>query len=166
MSDAGGAVAPADVTTKSGISSGRIAIIIAMIFAALLTIAYWVVWFGGGRALLASANTTSYYAFENAFPAADGWLALTLLLGALGLALNRPWGLLAGLLAGGAGVYLGCMDVLFDLENGIYLVPKGGDPSAVIIEATINVLTFTLGVVVITYLWRQRRALLANDTQG
>ena len=148
---------------KPGLSGGRVTIISVMVFAALLTIAYWVVWFGGGRGLLASASTAPYYAFENAFPAADGWLALTLLLGALGLALNRPWGLLAGLLAGGAGVYLGCMDVLFDLENGIYLVPRGGDPTAVIIEASINILTFTLGVVVITYLWRQRRALLAGD---
>jgi hypothetical protein len=140
---------------------GRIAIIIVMVLAALLTIAYWVVWFGGGRDLLAASHAASYYTFENAFPAADGWLALALLLGALGLALNRPWGLLWGLLAGGAGIYLGCMDVLFDLENGIYLVPKGSDPSAVIIEISINVLTFLLSVVVLTYLWR-RRSLLAE----
>jgi hypothetical protein len=144
-------------------SGGRIAIIVAMIFAALLIIAYWSVWFGGGRALLASATTASYYAFENAFPAADGWLALLLLLGALGLALNRPWGVLAGLMAGGAGIYLGCMDVLYDMENGIYLVPPGGDATAVIIEASINALTFTLGIIAITYFWRQRRSLLSSD---
>jgi hypothetical protein len=150
-------------SAPSGRGGGRVAIVIAMLVAALLTIAYWVVWFGGGRDLLASSHATSYYVFENAFPAADGWLTLALLLGALGLWLNRPWGLLWGLLAGGAGVYLGCMDVLFDLENGIYLVPRGGDPSAVIIEIAINILTFTLGVVVLTYLWRQRHALLATD---
>jgi len=132
-----------------------------MIFAALLIVAYWAIWFGGGRDLLASSHAASYYAFENAFPVADGWLALALLLGALGLALNRSWGLLWGLLAGGAGVYLGCMDVLFDIENGIYLVPKGGDPSAVAIEVTINVLTFLLSAVALTYLWRHRRSLLA-----
>ncbi len=131
---------------------GRIAIIIVMVAAAALIVAYWTVWFGGGRNLLASSHAASYYTFENAFPAADGWLAL-----------NRPWALLWGLLAGGAGVYLGCMDVLFDLENGIYLAPKGGDPSAVIIEASINVLTFLLSAVVITYLWRRRRDLLAAD---
>lgn len=153
----------AESTSASRLTGGRIAIIIALLFAALLTIGYWAVWFGGGRALLASANTVPYYTFENAFPAADGWLALTLILAAVGLALNRPWGLLAGLLAGGAGIYLGCMDVLFDLENGIYLVPKGGDPTAVIIEASINILTFTLGIVAITYFWRQRRALLSAD---
>lgn len=155
--------AAGDAEARPPTSGGRIAIVAVMIFAALLTIAYWVVWFGGGRDLLASSHAASYYTFENAFPAADGWLALTLLLGALGLALNRSWGLLWGLLAGGAGVYLGCMDVLFDLENGIYLVPKGGDPSAVIIEACINALTFALSAVVLTYLWRRRQSLLATD---
>ena len=142
---------------------GRAFIIASMLFAALLTIAYWVVWFLVDRNLLASSQATSYFTFENAFPAADGWLTLTLLLAALGLARGRAWGLLAGLLAGGAGVYLGCMDVLFDIENGIYLVPKGGDPSAVAIEVTINILTFALSLVVITYIWRHRRWFL---TQG
>lgn len=140
---------------------GHAAIIGVMVFAAALTLAYWIIWFGVDRNTLASSHTATYYTFENAFPAADGWLILTLLLGALGLARRRPWGLLWGLLAGGAGVYLGCMDVLFDLENGIYLVPKGGDPSAVAIEATINVLTFALGLIVISYLWRRRRWFLS-----
>ncbi len=133
-----------------------------MLFAALLTIAYWVVWFGVDRNLLASSHAAAYYTFENAFPAADGWLTLTLLLGAFGLARRRPWALLWGLLAGGAGVDLGGMDVLFDIENGIYLVPKGGDPSAVAIEITINALTFLLSAVVLSYLWRHRRWLLAQ----
>lgn len=140
--------------------AGRIIIIALMLFAALLIVAYWTIWYGVDRSLLASANTPAYYTFENAFPAADGWLALTLIIGAVGLAVRRPWGLLCGVLAGGAGVYLGCMDVLFDLENGIYRVPKGGDPTAVIIEITINVLTFALSLVAITYFWRQRRWLL------
>jgi hypothetical protein len=133
-----------------------------MIFAAALIVAYWTLWFGGGRALLASANTQAYFTFENAFPAADCWLALLLLVGAAGLALNRPWALLTGLLAGGATIYLGCMDVLFDLENGIYLVPHGGSASAVIIEVTINILTFVLGIIAIVYFWSQRHALLRS----
>ena len=155
--------APAVTTADSAPSAhGRRVIIALMLFAALLTIAYWVVWFGVDRNLLASSHLAAYYTFENAFPAADGWLTLTLLLAALGLALRRQWALLWGLLAGGAGVYLGCMDVLFDLENGIYLVPKGGDPSAVVIEITINILTFALSAIVLTYLWRHRRWLLAQ----
>lgn len=127
-----------------------------MVFAAIITVAYWVIWFGIDRNILASSQAPAYFTFENAFPAADAWLAITLALGALGLARRRPWGLLSTLLAGGAGVYLGCMDVLFDLENGIYRISAGADPSPVIIEMTINILTFALSAVILTYVWRGR----------
>ncbi len=127
-----------------------------MVFAAVITVAYWVIWFGVDRNMLASSQAPAYFTFENAFPAADAWLALTLVVGALGLARRRLWGLFSTLLAGGAGVYLGCMDVLFDLENGIYQVPRGADPSPVIIEIIINVLTFALSIGILAYLWRNR----------
>jgi hypothetical protein len=127
-----------------------------MVFAAAITVAYWVIWFGVDRNILASSQAPAYFTFENAFPAADAWLALTLVIGALGLARRRLWGLFSTLLAGGAGVYLGCMDVLFDLENGIYQVPRGADPSPVIIEIIINVLTFALSIGILAYIWRNR----------
>ncbi len=133
-----------------------------MFFAAALTIAYWVLWFGGGRTLLASSQAASYFVFENAFPAADAWLAFTLIVGAIGLMQRTSWGLLFSLLAGGAGIYLGCMDVLFDLENGIYLIPKGVDPSSAIIEICINVLTFSLSIAGIVYIWRNRARLFSS----
>ena len=79
-----------------------------MIFAAVLILAYWVIWFFVDRDLLASLHTDYYYRFENAFPLADVWLGLLLILATVGLLLRRPWGLLAGLLGGGAGIYLGC----------------------------------------------------------
>jgi hypothetical protein len=56
-----------------------------MLFAAAITIAYWVIWFGGGRPFLASSQASSYFVFENAFPAADAWLVVTLVCGAIGL---------------------------------------------------------------------------------
>ena len=142
--------------TKDTTRRSRTIVAGIMLFAATLTIAYWVVWFGGGRALLASSQTASYFVFENAFPAADAWLAITLILGALGLMQRKSWGLLFSLLAGGAGVYLGCMDVLFDLENGIYIIPRGTDPGSVIIEMCINILTFAISIAGIIYLWRNR----------
>ncbi len=146
--------------TKDTTQRSRIIVAGVMLFAAALTIAYWVIWFGGGRALLASSQATSYFVFENAFPAADAWLAITLILGAIGLIQRKSWGLLFSLLAGGAGVYLGCMDVLFDLENGIYIIPKGTDPSSAIIEMCINILTFAISIAGIIYLWRNRTRIL------
>ncbi len=142
---------------------GRGIIAGVMIFAALLILAYWVIWFLVDRNLLASLHTDYYYRFENAFPVADAWLGILLLLATAGLLLRRSWGLLAGLLGGGAGIYLGLMDVLFDLENGVYRVPAGGDASGPIIEIVINVLTFALAIIVITYIWRHR-AWFLRDT--
>jgi hypothetical protein len=80
---------------------GRGFIVGMMLFAALLILAYWLIWFLVDRDLLASLHTDYYYHFENAFPAADVWLGAMLILGAVGLLLRRPWGLLAGLLGGG-----------------------------------------------------------------
>jgi hypothetical protein len=147
----------ASVVSAPAAGPRRLRLIVGvMVFAAIITVAYWVIWFGIDRNLLASSQAPAYFTFENAFPAADAWLAITLALGALGLARRRPWGLLFTLLAGGAGVYLGCMDVLFDVENGIYLIPPGADPSPVFIEMAINILTFALSAVILVYVWRQR----------
>jgi hypothetical protein len=44
-----------------------------LLFAAVITVAYWVIWFSN-RDILASAHTIQYFTFEIAFPAADGWL--------------------------------------------------------------------------------------------
>jgi hypothetical protein len=123
---------------------------------ALLTISYWVLWYAGGRGLLASASTPEYLAFENAFPAADGWLALCALIAGVQLLRGAPSAIYWLFLTAGAGLYLGLMDVLFDLENGIYLVPKGGDPVAVGIEIAINILTFTLSGYALWWAWRNR----------
>jgi hypothetical protein len=50
------------------------------------------------------------------------------------------------------------MDVLFDLENGIY---RSADTGAVAVEVTINVLTIALGAVVVAWALWQRRALMS-----
>lgn len=157
---------PAPAATSAALASaprGRGFVVGAMLFAVVLIVAYWAIWYLIDRDILASSRAPAYYTFENAFPVADGWLALALLLAVAGIVRRRPWALLWTLLAGGAGIYLGCMDVLFDLENGIYRLQPGADPSGPIIEATINVLTFALGVVIIAWAWRSRRALLAGD---
>lgn len=147
----------AEVRTAGAAPRGARALGWAMFAAAAITVAYWAIWFFGGRELLASAHTSEYYTFENAFPAADGWLSLAALLAGVQLVRGRGSAIYWLFLTAGAGLYLGFMDVLFDLENGIYLVPKGGDPSAVAIEIAINALTFALGGVGLWWAWRNRR---------
>jgi hypothetical protein len=122
----------------------------------LLIVAYWTIWYAGGRDLLASAHTTAYYAFENAFPAADAWLALCACISGVHLLRGRPSAIYWLFLTAGAGFYLGLMDVLFDLEHGVYLAANGSDPVAVGIEIAINLLTFTLSASVLWWAWHNR----------
>lgn len=128
-------------------------------FGALATVAYWVVWFGIDRSWLATADTPAYYTFENAFPIADAWMAATGALGALALQRNRPTALLWMLLAGSSALYLAGMDVLFDLENGIYRAANGVGNVAV--ELFINVGCFLGGIAIIRFAWRSRAYFLS-----
>lgn len=98
--------------------------------------------------------------FETAFPAADTWMAITALVGGIGLLMRKSWGALFALLAGSASIFLGLMDVLYDYLNGIYghlFSPAGTD---VAVEIAINIVTLTLGPIIIWYVWTRRQALL------
>ncbi|HEY3667197.1 MAG TPA: hypothetical protein VGL19_14405 [Polyangiaceae bacterium] len=129
-----------------------------LIFGVVATIAYWVVWFGVNRELLASAHSESYYVFENSFPAADAWMTFVGLAATVALFRRRASALLWSIAAGTTSIYLGLLDVLFDLENGIYHSP---DTGGVVVEIIINVLTLAMGVVVLGWAWRKRRELAA-----
>ncbi|MCU1589830.1 MAG: hypothetical protein JWP11_1086 [Frankiales bacterium] len=127
----------------------------ALLLAGALVLAYWLIWYLGGRSLLASSTRPAYVEFENAFPLADAWLAGCAVLAAEALWRSRRTALLWLLTGGGAGVYLACMDVLYDLEHDIWTSGGGGA-----IELAINVVTLTASVATLRWGWR-RRILLA-----
>jgi hypothetical protein len=52
------------------------------------------------------------------------------------------------------------MDVLFDLQNGIYALR--GDRSAAIVEIIINILTFGLGVTGMVWAWNAFRRMTSR----
>ncbi len=128
-----------------------------LLFAAVMVAIYWILFFSGAPAL---SGVPCYMTFETAFPAADAWLAITALVGAIGLLTRKSWGVLFALLGGSASIYLGLMDVLYDILNGIYgrlSSPAGTD---VAVEIAINILTLTLGPIIIWYVWSRRQSLL------
>jgi len=127
-----------------------------IIFGVLATLAYWIVWFGVDREILASAHTESYYAFENSFPVADLWMVACGILAGVALVRRRASSLLWIIASGATSIYLGLLDVLFDLENGIYRSP---DIGGVCVEIAINVLTLAFGTVIMIWAWRWRREL-------
>jgi hypothetical protein len=77
-----------------------------------------------------------------------------MLMSVLQLRRRQPSALLWLTVTGGAGVYLVALDVLYDLQHGVYARPQGG-----VIELGINVLTAALSVGLLRFAWRFRREL-------
>jgi hypothetical protein len=132
-------------------------VIALLIFTAALLVAYWAAW-SADRGAVASDHTAQYIAFEQSFPLADGWLLTAALIAALQLWRRRPSALLWLLVLGGAGVYLCAMDVLYDLQHGIYSNGHGGA-----IELAINILTAVLSVGLLASAWDFRNELLTTS---
>jgi predicted signal transduction protein with EAL and GGDEF domain len=125
-----------------------------LLVAALLVVAYWTAWLVH-RSLVASETGAAYTQFEDAFPLADGWLAICLVAASYCLVTMRRAALFWLLAGGGAGVYLFGMDVLYDLQHGVW--GKGANG---LVELAINVLTIALSAVVLRWTWVRRDALL------
>lgn len=134
---------------------GQRAIETMLIVALVIDVAYWAIWFSN-RAWLASDHREAYYEFENAFPLADFWLAVACLLALVTLRRRSELALFWLVAGGGAGLYLGCMDLLYDVEHGIFAKGGGGATEAVIV-----LLTFGFSITLLTWAWRHRQQLLA-----
>ena len=134
----------------------RTRVIVLLCVASGVMAAYWVAWFAH-RSLVASATGTPYTWFENAFPAADGLLIVFMLLAARALRRRQPTALLWLLLGSGGGLYLFLMDVLYDLEHGIWGRGANG-----LVELGINIVTLAVATFLGRWSWQRRDALLAG----
>jgi hypothetical protein len=132
--------------------TGVVAVVCAVTAAG--TVAYWVAFFAAGNALHAGTGTV-YHAFEHAFPAADLWMASAAAAATVGLLRRASWTVAAGIAAGSALIFLGLLDVLFDVEQGVYARPSGATAA----EVVINVYCLTVGPFLMRWFWRHRRAL-------
>ncbi len=133
---------------------GRRAVAAVLGVTAAGTAAFWLAFFGAGGALHAE-ETDVYLAFEQAFPVADLWMASTAAAAAVALVRRRSWAVAAGLAAGSALVFLGLLDVLFDVERGLYARGSG----AMAVEVVINAWCLVVGPLVMRWTWRHRRTL-------
>ena len=134
----------------------RTRVIVLLCVASGVVAAYWVAWFAH-RSLVASSTGTPYTWFENAFPAADGLLIVFMLLAARALRRRQPTALLWLLLGSGGGLYLFLMDVLYDLEHGIWGRGANG-----LVELGINIVTLAVATFLGWWSWQRRDALLAG----
>jgi hypothetical protein len=130
-----------------------------LIVTSVLLVAYWVLWFAD-RGAVSSNHTAQYISFEQSFPLADGWLLGAALVAAIQAWRRRPSALMWLFIFGGAGVYLCALDVLYDLEHGIYSMGHGGTS-----ELAINLATAMVSIGALRVGWRFRHALLGDSTE-
>lgn len=120
---------------------------------ALGIVAYWVSYFSGGE--VHAADTLCYHVFERNFPLPDGFVALCCVLCALNLRRKKAPALLWGLLAAGGFLFLGLIDVSYNLWNGMYRKLN----AAMAAEIVINMFCLGFAVWLSRFLWLNRRAL-------
>ena len=118
---------------------------------------YWTTWFLAPEFIQSRSvdapDYQIYVNFEQAFPLADSWLAIAALIGVVGLWRMRDWGFLFSLLTGSSAIFLGFMDLLYDLQHGMF-IPFTLEAS---IELLIVLLLLLLAPIQIYLLWRHRR---------
>lgn len=131
----------------------KLTVQVMLVGALVLDIAYWSIWFTS-RDTLASEHRQAYYEFENAFPLADAWLGLACLLALVALRRGRPSADFWVVCAGSAGLYLFGMDLLYDVEHGIFTSGSGGA-----IEAAIVAVTLVFSLTLLRFAWTRRDAL-------
>lgn len=130
------------------------------IFAVVAFTTYWLIWFAAPGAVQSrmpgDPGFAIYEAFELAFLLADAFVAVSALVGVIGLWSMKDWGFLSMLLAAGGAIFLGLEDLLFDLENQMF-VPF---TSAAMVELAIVLVLLSLGPVMTVLLWRHRTELI------
>lgn len=117
------------------------------------TILYWVAFFTSG--VVQATQDPCYLTFERAFPAADAWTAAAAIAAGIALWRRRPTAVLFAIAAGSGFIFLGLMDVLYNLEHGMYAVRT----AEMATEIVINAFCLSVGPVAIAYAWGRRRAL-------
>ncbi len=136
---------------------GRRRMIGALLAGAGLLALYWAGWLLD-RSLLASDTRPAYYEFEAAFLLADAWLAACLVAAARALAQRRASALLWLLAAAGSGGFLLAVDLLYNLQHGVWFASHRG-----LTELVRNLATGAGTVGLFTWTWPRRAELLAGD---
>lgn len=129
-----------------------------MLLTGIGIVGYWAAFLSGldaQRTGYFASRSKAWFAWELSFPLPDAWTAATAILGAAGLWRGRQGGLLFGLVSGGAMVFLGLIDALFFLENGLFF-PVNGE---VVAQILIQVWMTGFGIFSIHTIWKHRHQL-------
>jgi len=139
-------------------SSSDTLLIVLGLFSFVAITLFWFTWFVYPDFIQSRSPSDPqfdmYVNFEQSFIVADSWFALISLVGAVGVWRGRSWGYLFLLLAGSSAIFLGLMDLTYDLQNSMFS-PFSFEA---IIELIIIALLLTLGPLIIMKTWRTLNA--------
>lgn len=122
---------------------------------ALGFIGFWIMFFAENACPQKTVECERFLAFEKSFPVPDlGYIVPLLIVGAIGLMKGKRYGILASLLAGSALIFLGLLDVSFNLQNGRYTV----DLVEGLMNVLINTVCLVFGPVLIWQMWSRLKA--------
>jgi hypothetical protein len=93
-----------------------------------------------------------YLAFESAFPIADFYLALMLIIGGIGLLRNRLYGYFFSVIAGASLIFLGLLDVSFNFLNGLYALGA----QETVFNVLINFACLSFGIYLLLAIWKSK----------
>ena len=97
-----------------------ITVSVLLIGTAVGLVYYWIDFYINGE--VQAINEDWYIKFQKAFTAADLWAAICALVGAIGLLLGQTFGEFFALIAASSLIFLGLMDVAFNIQNKLYLL--------------------------------------------
>lgn len=116
----------------------------------IATAAFWILFFSGK---IQATETEQDEAFERAFPLADSWMIACALVSSKNLLKMNRKGFFSGAAAASALIFLGCMDILYSLENRKY-IPLNRDRAQMLL---IHIWTVVLGSSTMALLWKNRK---------
>ncbi|HEY94417.1 MAG TPA: hypothetical protein G4O15_05715 [Dehalococcoidia bacterium] len=129
----------------------NITISVLLLGTAVGLIYYWYDFFTKGSVPVIDEDW--YIKFEKTFPVADIWTAVCAIIGAVGLLTDNNFGPFFTLLTGSSLLFLGLMDVTFNVQNKLYqYIKKSGQMKFVVF---INIWTIGFGISCILLMWSE-----------
>jgi hypothetical protein len=124
-------------------------------FTALGTALFWILYFSGK---MNASETEQDEAYEKAFPVADSWMIACSTVAARNILKMNRKGFFAGAAAGSALIFLGCLDILYSLENKKYW-PLNSDRAQMLV---VHLWATGTGLLTLALLWKNRDAFVGD----
>jgi hypothetical protein len=118
---------------------------ILLICTAVVCIYYWIDFYVKGAVHVIKDDW--YIKFQNSFPAADLWMSACAIVGAIGLLTEETYGILFSLIAGSSMIFLGLMDITFNVQNNLYRLASTN--SQMKLEVFLNLWNLGFGIALI-----------------